>query len=163
MKAIGACLLVSMFLSLNAGAQPKAERPLLPVSQLTVPEKPSAGLARLNPMGKLILKFWGVRHERVIATRILRNGKEVEEKVVFYQPVEGWQETLHDLDDVRILRSDGTDVEKKLVGFLLKTEQPVLYVIGDGKIDPAFLKVIKKETLILILSPQRTQLPAPMP
>jgi hypothetical protein len=166
MKSIGACVLASMFFTIDAGADPgKAGdgRPLAPVAQLPMADKPSAGLVRLNPAGQVVLKFWSVRHERVVATRVIRDGKEIDEKVVFYQPVAGWQETLLDIDDIRLLRSDGTDIEKKSIGFLLKSEQPVLYTIGEARLDPTYFKIIKKETLILILNPQRVPVPVPAP
>lgn len=165
MKTIVACLLAGSFLIIDTHAQPKAgPPPLVPVAQLAPPsERPAAGLARINDDGRLVLRFWTVRHERVVATRIVRNGKEVEEKVVFYRPVNAWQESEYNVQDLRYLRSDGKYVEAKLIPFLLKEEKPVLYVFGDAPIDPLFLKVLRKDTLILILRPRPGPGEAPKP
>lgn len=164
MKTIVICLLAGSVLVIDGQTQPKAGPPLAPVAQLTPPsEKPSAGLAHINESGRLVLKFWTMRHERVVATRVLRNGKEVEEKVVFYQPVNAWRESEYNVQDLQYLGSDGKYVEAKLVPILLKKEQPVLYVFGDARIDPLFLKVLKKGVLILILNPRRGPGPVPKP
>ncbi|MHB1424352.1 MAG: hypothetical protein ACYC3I_14355 [Gemmataceae bacterium] len=85
------------------------------------------------------------------ATRILRDGKEVEEKHTFYEAVAGWEDYVYEPKDIKLLGSDGKPLDKKMLPELLKKERPVLYAYGDGKIDSTFLKVIKEGTPILVL------------
>jgi hypothetical protein len=113
--------------------------------------QPSATMARLNKRGQVVLKFWKARWVPMTATRVIRDGKEVNEKHSFFEFVGGWTHQTYDLKDIKLLGSDGKPLDKKMLPELLKKERPVLYIHGVDKIDPTFLKVIKEGTPIFVL------------
>ncbi len=110
-----------------------------------------ATMAWLNKKGQVVLKCPTFQNVPVTATRVLRDGKEVEEKHTFYEAVTGWEYQTYDPNDIKLLGSDGRPLDKKILPELLKKARPVLYMYGDNKIDSTFLKVIKEETPILLL------------
>lgn len=130
---------------------PDVAQPLAPPAFLGPPLQVSATMARLNKKGQVVLKFQATRYVPVTATRVLREGKEVEEKHTFYETVTGWEDQTYDLKDIKLLGSDGKPLDKKTLPELLKKERPILLMYGEGKIDSTFLKVIKEGTPILVL------------
>ncbi len=110
-----------------------------------------ATMARLNKKGQVVLRFQITRFVPITATRVLRDGKEVEEKHTFSEPVTRWEDQVYDPKDIKLLGSDGKPLDKKMLPELLKNERPVVLMYGDDKIDSTLLKVIKEGTPILIL------------
>ncbi len=130
---------------------PSAPKPPPPFPVLSESWNLSAAMARLNKKGQLVLKIWTSRYVSLTATRIIRDGKEVEEKHTFYETVEGWEDQTYDAKEIKLIGSDGKPLDKKRLPELLKKERPVLYGYGEGKIDTVFLKVIKEGTPIIFL------------
>lgn len=131
---------------LSADPPPNTEGPSAP--RLASPNWPPfqfwVTMARLNEEGKVVLKFQTTRSVPLTATRVLREGKEVEEKHTFYTWETSWVDQTYDPKDIKLLGSDGNPLDKKKLPELLKKERPVLILYGDGKLESTFSKVIKK-------------------
>lgn len=123
-------------------------------SLVPVPLAYSATMARLNKKGQIVLKVQITRYVPLTATRVLRDGKEVEEKHTIYEPVTRWEDQTYDPKDIKLLGSDGKPLDKKKLLELLKKERPVLCIYGESEIDSTFLKVIKEGTPILVFPVQ---------
>jgi hypothetical protein len=96
---------------------------------------------------------------RTVETNV--GGQVVKKEVTVTVPIISSRETTSKLSDVQILGVDGKKVDEKIVAKKLKKRTPVLVSVNGQPVDPFYLKLIKEDTLIVVLprlaeAPKRT-------
>lgn len=80
--------------------------------------------------------------------KVLRDGKEVVEKIITYVPVSREQTFRVDGKQLRVMTKAGKDVDRQaILNALIKTT-PVI-VSFDGPVDPFYLAVVRDDVLIV--------------
>jgi hypothetical protein len=115
------------------------------------PCQPDVMLARVRKDGKVALKYWTYGSE----ARKTKSGQWVPRAVQ--------EEMVFDPGELQLRDVGGKALDRKLLPKLLQRERPVLvmYEGPGGRIDPAFLQVIKEGVPVLVLPAPKVREPVP--
>jgi len=110
----------------------------------------------------LVISTDYVRAQKEVARTVNEGGKITHRKEIVneYVPVE--IRVKKSLKDAKVYDGTGKQIETAEVLKLLKPGMAILMTLGNEKVNPAFLALLKKETLILVL-PANTDVPIPVP
>jgi hypothetical protein len=135
--------------ALLGGAVPSQDKPHLPKGPQPRQVLATAGLAE---GGVIVFKFSSVDCVvQLEETKVVVGGKEVTRRHMKMVPVTRQGEQRVKSADIQAATAGGKKVDAKELPKLLKKATAVLISADGKKVDPFYLKVLKEDTLVLVL------------